>query len=108
MVIAETPKHFLTSRPSYKAPPVAPPPIPTWMYGLNLVGSGDWSRSGGVRTNSYGVTGSVDITKIGIFPQYDALTFIFTGSGIWTNAINLGSDTGVGVYGCLHEWRLLG
>jgi hypothetical protein len=72
------------------------PPAPTYLYGLNLVGSGDASRASGVTTNSFGATGAVDITKLGVLSQYDALTFIFTGSGIWSNAIGLNSTTGVG------------
>jgi Autotransporter beta-domain len=80
-----------------KAPPMAAPaPLPTYLYGLNLTGSGDWSRSGGVTTTSAGVTGAVDITKIGIFSAYDAFTFIATGSGIWSDAPGLSANTGVG------------
>jgi hypothetical protein len=80
-----------------KAPPMAaPPPLPTYMYGVNLTGSGDWSRAGGITTSSFGGTGAVDITKIGVFSQYDALTFIFTGSEIWSHAPGFHSTTSVG------------
>ena len=83
--------------PYTKAPPAPPaPPPPTYIYGLNLVGSADWSRASGITTNSYGVTGAVDFTKIGIFNQYDALTFIFTGGGVWSHALGLDSNTGLG------------
>jgi hypothetical protein len=78
-----------------KAPPPAPP-MPTWIYGLNLTVSDDFSSTGGLNTNSYGVTGAVDVTKIGIFSQYDAFTVILTGSGIWSHAFGTDSTTGVG------------
>jgi Autotransporter beta-domain len=78
-----------------KAPPPAPA-VPTWLYGVNLTGSADWSRSAGITTSSYGVTGAIDITKIGISSQYDALTVIFTGGGVWSNAPGTDSSTGVG------------
>ncbi|GIQ75353.1 autotransporter outer membrane beta-barrel domain-containing protein [Bradyrhizobium sp. RD5-C2] len=78
-----------------KAPPPAPA-LPTWLYGVNLTGSADWSRSAGITTSTYGVTGAIDITKIGISSQYDALTVIFTGGGVWSNAPGTSSDTGVG------------
>lgn len=77
-----------------KAPPA--PVQPTYIYGLNLTGSADWSHSGGITTSSYGVTGAFDATKIGIFNQYDALTIILTGGGVWSNSIASDSDTGVG------------
>ena len=79
-----------------KAPRAAAPVLPTYLYGLNLTGSADWSHSGGITTSTYGVTGAFDVTKIGIFNQYDALTFIATGSGLWSNAIGLDATTGVG------------
>lgn len=80
-----------------KAPPApAAPAVPTYMYGLNAIGSADWSNSNGITTNSYGVTGAFDFTKIGVFSQYDSLTFIFTGGGVFSNAVGLNSDTGVG------------
>lgn len=83
--------------PYTKAPPLAPAPAaPTYLYGLNLSGSADWSRASGITTSSYGVTGAIDITKIGISSPYDALTFIFTGGGVWSNAPGLASSTGLG------------
>jgi hypothetical protein len=82
--------------PYTKAPPMAAPALPTYIYGLNLTGSGDWSRAGGITTSSFGVTGSVDVTKIGIFSQYDAITFIGTGMGVWSHAPGVNSGTGVG------------
>jgi hypothetical protein len=80
--------------PYTKAPPL--PPAPTYLYGFNLVGSADASRSAGVTTNSYGATGAVDITKLGVWSATDAITFIFTGSGIWSDAVGLNATTGVG------------
>jgi hypothetical protein len=82
--------------PYTKAPLVAPAPAPTYLYGINVVGSGDWSRTAGITTNTAGLTGAFDITKIGVFSQYDAVTFVFTGSGIWSDAPGLTSNTGVG------------
>lgn len=82
--------------PYTKAPPLAPAPAPTYLYGINVVGSGDWSRTAGITTNSAGLTGAFDITKIGVFSQYDAVTVVLTGSGIWSDAPGLRSDTGVG------------
>jgi hypothetical protein len=72
------------------------PPAPTYLYGVNLTGSGDSSRAAGITTNSYGATGSVDVTKIGIFKANDAISVIFTGSGIWSNSPGINSSTGVG------------
>ncbi|MGY3495007.1 hypothetical protein ACVW1B_004426 [Bradyrhizobium sp. USDA 4502] len=79
-----------------KAPPVIAAPAPTYLYGLNLIGSGDSSRAAGITVSSFGVTGAADITKIGIFSAYDALTFIFTGTGVWSNAPGIDTNTGVG------------
>lgn len=79
-----------------KAPPVVAAPAPTYLYGLNLIGSGDWSRAAGITVNSFGATGAADITKIGIFSAYDALTFIFTGTGVWSHAPGIDTNTGVG------------
>jgi len=79
-----------------KAPPVVAAAAPTYLYGLNLIGSGDSSRAAGITVTSFGVTGAADITKIGIFSAYDALTFIFTGTGVWSNAPNVDTNTAVG------------
>ncbi|MBR0800706.1 autotransporter domain-containing protein [Bradyrhizobium jicamae] len=81
--------------PVYTKAPPAPPP-PTYIYGLNLIGSGDSSRAAGITVSSFGGTGAADITKIGIFSAYDALTFVFTGSGVWSNAPGIDTNTGVG------------
>jgi Autotransporter beta-domain len=83
---------------AYAKAPYAPPPAPapTYLYGINVVGSGDWSRTAGITTNSAGLTGAFDVTKIGVFSQYDAVTVILTGSGIWSDALGLNSNTGVG------------
>ena len=76
-----------------KAPPMV---APTYIYGLNLIGSGDWSRAAGITVSSFGATGAADITKIGILSAYDALTFVFTGSGVWSNAPAIDTNTAVG------------
>lgn len=68
-----------------KAPALAPPPPATWLYGVNLVGSGDRAQSSGVDVSVATVTGAVDVTKIGIFTASDALTFIGTGSHSWAH-----------------------
>jgi hypothetical protein len=80
--------------PYTKAPPM--PPAPTYLYGVNLTGSGDSSRAAGITTTSFGATGAVDITRIGIFRADDAVSVIFTGSGIWSNSPGINSNTGVG------------
>jgi hypothetical protein len=80
--------------PYTKAPPMVAPQ-PQWLYGFNLTGSGDESRSTGVTTSSVAATGAVDITKIGITSAYDAISVILTGSGVWSRSIGIESDTGV-------------
>jgi hypothetical protein len=64
-----------------KAPP--PAPVSAWLYGGNLIGSGDKTTSFGTATHVSTITGAFDVTKIGIFTTSDALTFIGTGSGSW-------------------------
>jgi len=77
-----------------KAPALAAPPPATWLYGVNLVGSGDRAQSNGVEVSVATVTGAVDVTKIGIFTATDALTFIGTGSHSWAHTFsNLGATT---------------
>jgi Autotransporter beta-domain len=80
--------------PYTKAPP--PPPPPAYLFGVNLVGEGDSSRAAGVTTSSISATGAVDITKIGITSATDALTLVFTGSGVWSHSFGLDTTTGVG------------
>ncbi|WP_159011733.1 hypothetical protein [Bradyrhizobium sp. S69] len=65
-----------------KAPPVT---VSNWLYGANLVGSGDRSSTFGSATSVATVTGAFDVTKIGIFTATDALTFIGTGSDSWSH-----------------------
>jgi hypothetical protein len=80
-----------------KAPPPAPiAAMPMYLYGLNLTGSADWSRSAGITTESYGAIGAIDVTKIGVFSAYDAVSFIFTGGGIWSNSIISDNTTALG------------
>jgi hypothetical protein len=79
-----------------KAPPMAPPPPPTWIYGINAVGSIDKSTAGFISTQAVAGTGAFDATKIGIFTASDALTFVLTGTGIWTHTFGLDTDTGSG------------
>ncbi|MCK1391003.1 autotransporter outer membrane beta-barrel domain-containing protein [Bradyrhizobium sp. 1] len=71
-----------------KAPPLAAPPPAAWLYGVNLVGSGDRAQSTGVDVSVATVTGAVDVTKIGIFTATDALTFIGTGSHSWAHSFS--------------------
>ena len=84
-----------TKAPPYTKAP-APAPVPTYIYGVNLNGSADYSRSAGVTTDSYGIIGAIDITKIGVFSAYDAVTVIGTGSGIWSHSIGVDTSTAVG------------
>jgi hypothetical protein len=77
-----------------KAPPVAVGP--TYLYGLNLVGSGDESRALGITTSSASATGAFDVTRIGVFTASDAITFVATGSGVWSHAIGLDTTTSSG------------
>jgi hypothetical protein len=77
----------------------APPPLaatPMYLYGVNVTGSADWSRSAGITTESYGAIGSIDVTKIGVFSAYDAISFIGTGAGIWSNSILTETTTAMG------------
>ena len=73
-----------------KAPALAAPPPAMWLYGGNLVGSGDRAQSTGVEVSVATVTGAVDVTKIGIFTATDALTFIGTGSHSWAHSFATG------------------
>jgi hypothetical protein len=82
--------------PYTKAPPPSAPPPPTYIYGLNMTGSADWSRSAGITTESFGAIGSFDVTKIGIFSAYDALSFVGTGGGVWSNSILTDNTTALG------------
>ena len=66
-----------------KAPPMAP--VSQWIYGANLIGSGDQTVTLGSQIGIGTVTGAFDVTKIGIFTSTDALTFIGTGSGSWAH-----------------------
>jgi len=80
--------------PYMKAPPPVAPPM--YLYGLNVTGSADWSRSAGITTESYGAIGSIDVTKIGVFSAYDAVSFIGTGAGIWSHSILTDTTTTMG------------
>jgi len=73
-----------------KAPALAAPPPAMWLYGGNLVGSGDRAQTTGVEVSVATVTGAVDVTKIGIFTATDALTFIGTGSHSWAHSFATG------------------
>jgi len=68
-----------------KAPVLAEPAPAAWLYGANLVGSGDKARSISTDTDVATVTGAFDVTKIGVFTTTDALTFIGTGSQSWAH-----------------------
>ena len=71
--------------PYTKAPAIVAP-VSAWLYGVNLVGSGDRGDTLGVVTHVATVTGAFDVTKIGVFTATDALTFIGTGSHSWSRA----------------------
>ncbi|OPY97112.1 hypothetical protein A5906_37310 [Bradyrhizobium sacchari] len=79
-----------------KAPALAAPPPAAWLYGANLVGSGDRAQATGVEVSVATVTGAVDVTKIGIFTATDALTFIGTGSHSWSHSFANGGVTADG------------
>ncbi|MCL2713496.1 MAG: hypothetical protein FWD68_02595 [Alphaproteobacteria bacterium] len=57
---------------------------PDWLYGVNLIGSGDKGIALNTEVSVSSVVGAVDVTKIGIFSSTDALTFIGTGIHSWT------------------------
>jgi hypothetical protein len=69
-----------------KSPILAPAPLSVWLYGANLIGSGDRAVTFGTQTRVETVTGAFDVTKIGVFTATDALTFIGTGSHSWSRA----------------------
>ncbi|RXT44801.1 hypothetical protein [Bradyrhizobium betae] len=73
-----------------KAPALVAPPPAAWLYGVNLVGSGDRAQTLGTEVSVATVTGAVDVTKIGIFTATDALTFIGTGSHSWAHSFTAG------------------
>ena len=68
-----------------KAPATAPAPGSMWLYGANVVGADDESKTAGIGTSVATSTGAFDVTKIGIFTDSDALTFIATGSHAWSH-----------------------
>jgi hypothetical protein len=78
-----------------KAPPLVPV-ASEWLYGANLIGSGDASHTGAgapllaTHVSTATATGAFDVTKIGIFTATDALTFIGTGSNSWSHTFNDG------------------
>jgi hypothetical protein len=78
-----------------KAPPLVPV-ASEWLYGANLIGSGDASHTGAgaplaaTHVSTATVTGAFDVTKIGIFTATDALTFIGTGSNSWSHSFTDG------------------
>lgn len=67
-----------------KAPATAPAQGSMWFYGATVVGAGDKSKTAGIGTSIATSTGAFDVTKIGIFTDSDALTFIATGSHAWS------------------------
>lgn len=74
-----------------KAPPMAP--VSMWLYGANLVGSGERAATGALVTHVSTITGAFDVTKIGVFTSSDALTFIGTGSNSWGTNIFFDTTT---------------
>lgn len=79
-----------------KAPAMAAPAAPTWLYGFNAIGAVDETRSAGVSTTAASGTGAFDVTKIGIFTATDTLTFVATGTGIWAHTFGLNINTAAG------------
>jgi hypothetical protein len=79
-----------------KAPAMAPAAAPVWLFGVNAIGAGDETRTGGTNTTSPSASAAFDVTKIGIFTASDALTFVATGTGIRANTFGLQIDTGSG------------
>jgi len=71
-----------------KSPILAPVAAPVWLYGANLIGSGDRAETFQTVTHVQTITGAFDVTKSGIFTTSDALTFIGTGSHSWSRAEN--------------------
>jgi len=66
---------------------------PDWLYGVNLIGSGDKGIAINTDVTVASVVGAVDVTKIGIFSSTDALTFIGTGIHSWASIDNAKSAT---------------
>ncbi|MBN9007127.1 MAG: autotransporter domain-containing protein [Rhizobiales bacterium] len=66
-----------------KAPPAAPGS--SWLYGANLTGADDESKTAGISTSIATTTGAFDVTKIGVFTMSDTLTFIASGSNAWSH-----------------------
>ena len=79
-----------------KAPAMAPPPAPVWLFGVNAIGAVDQTRTAGVGTTAASGTAAFDVTKIGIFTASDALTFVATGTGIWAHTFGLDITTSAG------------
>ena len=84
-----------------KAPPLVPV-ASEWLYGANLIGSGDASHTGAgtpllaTHISTATVTGAFDVTKIGIFTATDALTFVGTGSNSWSHSFTDGFGGALG------------
>ena len=85
-----------------KAPAMAPAPVPTWLFGINGIASGDRTSAVNAEISLVTATGAVDVTKIGVFTATDALTFVATGSGTWSHilgslgALTMNTSTGTG------------
>ncbi len=58
---------------------------PSYLFGVNVIGTGDASQAGGVTTTSAAAAGAFDVTRIGIFTESDALTVVGTGTGVWSS-----------------------
>lgn len=58
---------------------------PSYLFGINVIGTGDASQAGGVTTTSAAAAGAFDVTRIGIFTATDALTIVGTGTGVWSS-----------------------
>lgn len=85
-----------------KSPVLAPAPVPTWLFGVNGIVSGDRTNTINSDISLVTGTGAVDITKIGVFTATDALTFVATGSGTWSHilgslgTLTMNTSTGTG------------
>ena len=58
---------------------------PSYLFGVNVIGTGDASLAGGVTTSSAAVAGAFDVTRVGVFTATDALTVIGTATGVWSS-----------------------
>lgn len=74
---------------AYNKVPTKAPTLETipqsYLFGINVIGTGDASSAGGVTTSSAAVAGAFDVTRVGVFTATDALTIIGTATGVWSS-----------------------